>query len=608
MRTAPPAVAAAFALLATLSCTPRSAGPPGGGDGGTQAGRGGSGSSNGTYDPRKDPLVNPPSLFEPPPDDPSRVETGDTLYRLVEGNPASLNPLMSSSTIEFYLNGAMYAGPFTFYKTMEFGLDHDVTESLEESPDHLTFTLRMKPGLTWQDGHPFNAHDIVFSYEQLKDERVPAPAARTGIEDVAECVALDDLTVRFRVHEAKPTSIWDVYFNLLPKHLYEKDKEAHPDLNSGEYYTELNLHPVGNGPYRFVEWVANEKVVLERWDGFWGKKAPFKRMVFRVVPDANNRLLTFAKGEVDEFRLQPLQVATQTDAISDFARIGGVKCWGPEWTYEYIVWNQDGRNPFFGDRRVRYAMTHATNIPRMISELTYNLYAQARGPYHPDSWMFDPSTKLLAFDLEVAGRLLDEAGWRIDTSREGWRYKEIEGVPVRFEFTMLSQSNSFTAPKVIAILQEDLQSIGVKMEVQAVEFATWQERARKHEFQGMMGVWGTGVDPDLSKNLWSSKFYDPTGGSGRNYGAYRNARVDELFDAGAREFDKGRRKAVYQEIGRLIYEDQPYTFLWNRAILWAIQGRIRGVQMSPRGVFNFDPADLGWWVPAGAGKHVADVP
>ena len=140
--------------------------------------------------------------------------------------------------------------------------------------------------------------------------------------------------------------------------------------------------------------------------------------------------------------------------------------------------------------------------------------------------------------------------------------------------------------------------------MQQLEWATWNERARKHEFQAITAAWGTGVDPDLSYNLWHSSQYDKSGKSGRNYGGYKNARVDELYEQGRVEFDREKRAALYGEVHRLIYDDQPYTFLYNRPVLWALHGRIQGVSTGPRGVFGSDPSILGWWVKPGAGKYV----
>ena len=566
--------------------------------------------ADGLYDPKTDPLVNPPSLFEPAPSDASQIALDDTLYRNVDGNPASLNPIFASSTYEFYLGDVLFSGLFSFDAAMNWTINHDVVESFEEADDHVTFTTKMKDGMTWQDGEPFEADDVCFSWDAILDDSVPCPAVKSGTDEIVKCEVLDRLTVRMTSKQPLPTNKWNIQFPIIPKHIYEKERKEHPDLNSGEFYNKNNRMPVGNGPYKIVDWVENDKIVVERWEGYWGKKPYFKRMVFRIIPDPNILLLTFNKGDVDEMRfLLPQAFATQALPGSDFDKAGGVKLLKPQWDLTYICWNQDGSNPFFGDIRVRKAMTMATDIERMRRDITYNLYDQCHGIYHPDSWMYPKEgIALLPYDLDAAGKLLDEAGWVADPNQEGWRYKTVDGAPRRFKFTMLVATGSIVGQRLAAILQNDLKSIGVEMDTQVLEWATFQEKIRKHQFEAQTAAWGTGTDPDSSKNIWKSDQYDPKGEFGRNYGKFSNARVDELYDLGMKEFDPAKRAEIYGEIAKLVYEDQPYTFLFNRPSLWAIQKRIHGVTTSPRGVFNFDPSVFGWWVRQGEAKVPAMSP
>src|SRR5207249_3118429 len=158
----------------------------------------------------------------------------------------------------------------------------------------------------------------------------------------------------------------------------------------------------------------------------------------------------------------------------------GFKSITPQWDYQYIGWNMDGPNPFFNDVRVRRAMTMACNIPRMIDSLAYNLYTPCHGMFHPDAQWYNPEVKLLPFDLDQAGKLLDEAGWKVDEKQEGWRTKVIGGKPVHFEFTLNIPQGPAISRDMAAIFQEDLKSIGVKMETQILEWATFDQKDRKH--------------------------------------------------------------------------------------------------------------------------------
>lgn len=552
------------------------------------------------YDPAKDPLVNVSSLFEPAPGDRSKINTNDTLFLNLDGSPQNLNPIFMSSMYEFIVADLLFDSPFTFDNKMEWKINPDWVESFQESEDHLSFTVKLKPGLHWHDGTPVTAHDIVYSWKTILDDRVPCPAVKTGTTEIIDCVALDDLTVQYVNKEALPTSKWNIFFPIIPKHLYEKDQDANPDLRTGDYYSQLNRLPVGCGPYKIVDWIANDRIILERWEEYHGQKPYYKRVVCRLIPDQNAQLLSFEKGDLDCALLTGEQFSQQTNT-DRFAAVG-YKLIKPEWSYYYIGWNMDGSNPFFNDLKVRHAMTHALNLPLILEKVFYNLSEQCHGIYHQDSWMYNPEIQLLEYDLAKASQLLDEAGWTVDR-QDGWRYKTIGDQKVKFEFTMLLPQGSSYAPKVSNYFQEDLRSIGVDLKTRTVEWATFQQMTRKHEFQAYMAGWGTGTDPDTGWNLWRTEEYD----TGRNYGGYSNPRVDELFLQGRKEFDFEKRKKIYQEIHKIIYEEQPYTFISNRSSLYAINKRIRGVQSGPRGIFNFDPAVRGWWTPAGLSSAAAMV-
>ena len=558
--------------------------------------------SEASYDPTKDPIVNPPSLFEPAPQDRSRIATDETLYYCLEASPRTLNPLFISSQYEFTLSEVLDMGLCTWDNKLTWRPNEEIVEFYEESEDHTTFIVRIKPGFTWHDGAPFTVHDIVYSWQQILDPQVPCQMQKSSVEPIKECVALDDRTVKFVQPEPLATAHWNIHFPIVPKHLFEKGKAANPDLKTGPYYNQLARQPVSAGPYRLVEWKDNDRIVVERWDDYAGTKPYFKRIVFRIIPDHSVGLLSFEKQDVDFLRRLTAQQFARETSSETFRQIGH-KAWGPQWAFAYIGWNMDGSNPFFNDRDVRYAMTHALNIPLILDKVWYNLATPCLGVYHPDSWMFNPEVKPLEYDLARSANYLDKAGWKINPA-DGWRYKMIDGTNVKFEFTLLIPQGSSTGPKIAAIFQEDLKRLGVLLKTRIIEWAAFMDATQKHEFQAQTAMWGTGTDPDTGWNLWRTEEYE----RGRNYGGYSDPRIDELFEQGRREFDPDARRKIYQEIHKILYDDQPYTWVYNEPVLSAMNRRIRGAQLSPRGLTGFDPGFLGWWVPASKTERAAAMP
>jgi peptide/nickel transport system substrate-binding protein len=533
--------------------------------------------------------VNPPTLNQPAPADGTGVDWDATVYRALQGNPHTLSPIFRSSLYEFYIAELLSPPLVVWDEQMRWRVHPDLVESYEESDDHTTATVKLKPGLKWHDGRPLTAEDVVFSWRAILDERVPIRVMRVGTDQIAECKALDSRTIRFTYKEPSAVSRENLGFSIVARHVYEPGQHDDPTLRDSDYFNRVHRNPIGYGPYRFVEWVDNDRIVLERWDDYAGRRPYIKRVVFRIVPDANSALMMLKKGELDEMPLQADQFAAAS-ADELFGR-AAVRAFAPRWDYVYVGWNQDGSNPFFDDAQVRRAMTLATNVPLMIESIYHNLVTPCLGIYHPDHWAFDTRVKRITYSTQQAAKTLDDAGWLV-SDEDGWRYKD----GVKFEFTMLLAQGSEAGPPVAAILQEDLRSIGVAMNTQTLEWATFLQRIRGHDFHAYVGAWGMDPDPDSGWNIWRSDQYD----SGRNYVGYSNPRVDALYEKARASFDHDFRRECYREIQRLIYADQPYTFLWHRASLWAFNKRLRGVRMSPRGIGNFYPGMLDWWVPAGA--------
>jgi len=502
------------------------------------------------YDVAKDPQVNPPTLLTSAPDDRHLIATDEWLYACLKGNPNTLNPILMSSVPERRLESVLYDYPFVHDWKLEWRTNESMVKSYEESADHLTSTLRLKKGLGWHDGHPFTAHDIAFSWQQILDERVPVRAARSGTDSIVDCVALDDWTVKFVYKAALPTSKWNIMFAVIPQHIYQKDKTADPTLVTSDYHNRFNRNPIGNGPYKFVEWVTDDKIVLERWEQYPGPRPHFAGITFQIIPDASSRLLAFERQEVDEVELTPQQFALETTG-ENFRKVG-VKGYSPRWTFYYLGWNQDGSNPFFDDRLVRRAMCYATDYDLIVKQAFVGLFSQSYGIFHPTCPAFNTDIARFEHDLARASGLLDQAGW-IKDPQDGWRYKDVQThgavTHTKFSFT-LDMPKSQTGPKVAAILREDLQKIGVEMKTRVLEWAAFLERIRNHEFEAHYSAFLSGLDPDEGWNLWRTEAYE----NGRNYGGYSNPRVDELFELGRRTFNVAKRMRYYAELSKTVYE------------------------------------------------------
>jgi peptide/nickel transport system substrate-binding protein len=554
----------------------------------------------GTYDPKKDPLVNPPAIFEPMPEDPAKLASDQTLIRHIASGPNTLNPIFWSTHYDDEAQSPLYDGYVSWDKDFNWMMNPDMVTSHTASEDQRIWTLHLREDLKWHDGAPLTTEDFRFTWQAILDENVPAFTFKDDAMKVEDIKALDPHTVQIAIRDSLPINKWVIAFPIIPKHIFDTARRAEdPTMRTSPYYTRFNREEVvGNGPYKLVEWIPNDKLVYERWEDYPGEKPYFKRIILKIQSDRSTALQLFRKGDHDHMEVTPLQFAFETNDPA-FAAVGN-KIYAPQWLHSFIIWNirNEEACPFFGELKVRQALAHALNIPYIVKEYGYSLVTPSYGIFHPDAPMFNPDIKRLEYDLKEAGRLLDEAGWPRDGT-DGWRYKQVGGRRAQLSFTISIPQGSTMGPKVAALFAEDLKKIGVDMKQRTIEFATLIDMLKKHDFQAYIGRVGTGVYPDTQENMWKTSMYD----DGRNYGGYGNARVDELFELATHEFDENKRMEHFREIQKLIYDDQPFLFIYNDATTEIVGNKIRGLELSPRGVTGFHPSWLRWWAPAGQTMH-----
>jgi peptide/nickel transport system substrate-binding protein len=504
----------------------------------------------------------------------------------------STNPILFSSVSEADVNGYTAFGLFSFDWLMRPFAASESVVSWHSSEDHLYDKVILRDDLTWSDGTPITAHDVEFSFKLIMTESVPVPAQRSGTDKLKYVKAYDDRTVVFFHKESLATNDWNVNFSVIPKHIYEKTWAADPTLATSAEHIKYEKSPISGGAYEVTSRTIGNEILLTRRESYYmvnGKqvrdKPYFKTIRFRVIQEPGVALLGLKGGEVDDLILTPQQWRTQT-VDDDFYKTC-TKAYDTEWVSFHFVWNC--ANPMFADKRTRWALTYAFDHDEMLRKLRYGLDPPANGIFHPASpWAPPGKTAYIKRDLDKAEKLLDESGWK-DTDGDGIRDKVVDGKKIKFDFGVLV-ANRQDRIDICSLLKQNLKEVGIEVTVRPLDFAVLQQKLLEKSFEGAFGGWGTGTDPDTSDNIWGSK-------QERNYGSYSNPEVDRLFAAGRKEFDKEKRRQIYQKIHTLIAEDQPYTWLFYQNSYYGFRKELRGYMFSPRGPYHYGPGSGSIWKP-----------
>ena len=497
-------------------------------------------------------------------------QAGDTLVAGSIGDARSLIPILASDSASQDICGLVFNGLVKYAPDLT--LVGDLAQSWDVLENGLVIVFHLRPRVRWHDGAPFTAEDVRFTYERLIDPAIPTPYGG-DFERVQSLEVVDDHTVRVRYKEpfAPALASWGMW--IMPKHL----------LDGADWHTTAFARaPVGTGPYRFKRWKTGELIELVANADYFEHRPWLDRYVYRIIPDQATMFLELSTQQVDLAGLTPLQYRRQTD--TPFFQQHYRKFRYPSFGYTYLGYNLN--DPRFANRRVRQALNAAINKQEIIDGILLGLGRISSGPFPPESWACNEAVQPAPYDPGRANALLAEAGW-IDRDRDGWLDRD--GRP--FAFTLLTNQGNDQRQKAAEIIQRRLKEIGVRMEIRVVEWSAFLSQfIDTRNFEAVLLGWGLSRDPDLFDIFHSSK----TKPGEFNFAGYANEEVDRLIVEGRRTFDQAARQAIYRRIHQLIYEDQPYLFLYVPDALPIAHARVRHVIATPIGIgYNL----IDWYVP-----------
>ena len=525
---------------------------------------------------------------------------GGRIVLSLRGEPKTLNPLTAADTVSREVIGAMQADLVHINRATQL-TEAALAKGWKVSADGLQYTLTLRSGVKFSDGQPMDADDVVFTCRVYLDENVHATQRDLLIVGGKPIVVrkLDAQTVVFQL--AKPYGVGERLFDgldILPRHLLEKPYQEGKLAQWGTLGTKPSEW-AGLGAFRLKEYVAGQRLVLERNPFYWktdaaGKRLPYlDEIVFLFVPSADAQVLRFQSGETDiisRLGAENFSVLSRQPRGYTLADAGP----GLEYNFLFFNLNESGekasaeakqKQKWFRDAKFRQALSAAVDRAAIVRLVYQGRGAALWGPVTPGNprWV-DAQIAHPARSLERARQLLQEAGFRWASSAEGApQLLDAEGN--RVELSIITSSSNADRAKMAALLQADLTEVGMKVQVVPLELRSLIDRVtQSKEYDAcILGIASYDADPNSDLNVWLS-----TGGmhlwnpSQAHAGTPWEAEMDRLMEEQLTTVDVARRKKLYDRVQEILAENQPMIFLASPDILVGAKNTIG----------NFHPAVL----------------
>ncbi len=458
------------------------------------------------------------------------------------------------------------------------------------SDDGLTITFQLRTGVTFSDGQPFSADDVVFTYDWIMNPKVDAPRDRAYLEKIASVTKNGDYEVTFKFKEPYYEALALAGgLNVMPRHFYTRFTE--------EQFNQAPGLLLGTGPYKLRDperWRPGDQIELIRNERYWGEPDPFDRLIYLQVQEEAAENTMYRNGELDRFAVnQPEQYVRLLKDPSITER-------STNWEYEsvlsgysYIAWNEKlgGKPTRFTDKRVRQAMTYLTDRQRICQEIYLGYASPCVGPFARLSPQNDPSVEAYPYDPAKAKELLKAAGFE-DRNNDGV-IEGADGEPFRFKFTYFAGNE--LSKRMMLFLKDGYAKAGIVMDPDPVDWPILQQKTKTRNFEAVTLGWATSIESDIFQMFHSSQIKD----GGDNDMSYVNPELDKVLEQARSTVDDKKRMELWHRAHRIIAEDQPYTFMITRRATVFIDKRIKNIQKSKMGLNYTDRFVMPrpWFVP-----------
>jgi len=439
-----------------------------------------------------------------------------------------------------------------------------LAESWEVSDDGLVFTFHLRKGVKFHDGTDFDATAVEFSFQRQYDEDNPyhdyGEWAYWGwmFDYVERVEAVDPFTVKIYLRE--PNASFLTSLAMFTVCIVSPYSAA---LHGADSFK----HPVGTGPFKFVEWIKDDHITLERFEDYWREPAILDGVIFRVIPDPSARLIALEKGEIDGMEYpNPEQIQRIIDN-PDLKLMSQ-----PGMNVGYLAMNMGEDTPGFeepfGDVRVRRAISHAINKDEIVKYLYQGTAIPAKNPIPPIMFGYNDAIQDYEFDQAKARQLLAEAGYPNGFKTTLW------AMPV-------SRPYMFDPRKIAEAIQSYLADVGIDADIYSEDWGTYLQdtEAGKHPMC-LLGWTGDNGDPDNFIYVLLDKDAAVVGSAG-NVAFYRSDELHEINIKARQIYDFDERVRLYKKAQEIIHEDAPWVPIAHSKQLIGFKNEVKGYVLHP---------------------------